>query len=137
MPTYTFRCAKCDRDYSAVMSIRQYIAAPPTFVCCGVAAERFFEVMPGFSGIANALAGDRHYDGLRAPDGTDISTRSKHREYMKRNNLTTADDFTQTWKRAAEERRETLAGNDKSRVNDVTDAVRKVTEGYKPILSEV
>jgi len=45
----------------------------------------------------NALAGDRHYDGLRATDGSDISTRSKHREYMKRNNVTTMDDYKSTW----------------------------------------
>lgn len=39
------------------------------------------------------LWNDRSYDGLRATDGTDISSRSKHREYMKVNNLTTLDDF--------------------------------------------
>lgn len=44
--------------------------------------------------------GDLHYDGLRAPDGTDISTRTKHREYMKRHNVTTVDDFKDTWKQA-------------------------------------
>ena len=40
---------------------------------------------------------DAHYDGLRATDGTDISTRKKHREYMKRHGLTTTDDYKQTW----------------------------------------
>jgi len=29
---------------------------------------------------AGALWGDRHYDGLQATDGSDISTRSKHRD---------------------------------------------------------
>ena len=48
--------------------------------------------------------GDTHYDGLRAPDGTDISTRAKHREFMKRNNLTTVDDFKQTWAGAERQR---------------------------------
>jgi hypothetical protein len=45
----------------------------------------------------NRIIGDSHYEGLRATDGTDISTRAKHREYMKRNNLTTMDDFKSTW----------------------------------------
>lgn len=49
---------------------------------------------------AGALWGDRGYDGLRTTDGVDISSRSKHREYMKRHNLTTADDYTSTWAKA-------------------------------------
>ena len=53
---------------------------------------------------AGALWGDRHYDGARATDGTDISTRSKHREYMKLNNVTTVDDFKDTWAKAREQR---------------------------------
>lgn len=47
-----------------------------------------------------ALWGDRHYDGMRATDGTDISTRTKHREYMKANGLTTIDDFKEHNERA-------------------------------------
>jgi hypothetical protein len=66
--------------------------------------ERKLAVTPGMSGLANALAGDRHYENLRASDGTDISTRTKHREYMKANNLTIADDFKGTWGAAAKER---------------------------------
>jgi hypothetical protein len=54
--------------------------------------------------INNALAGDRHYDGLRASDGADISTRTKHREYMRANNLTTVDDFKGVWQKAQAER---------------------------------
>jgi hypothetical protein len=50
------------------------------------------------------LYNDRSYDGLRATDGTDISSRSKHREYMKRNGLTTMDDFKGVWDKARQER---------------------------------
>lgn len=49
---------------------------------------------------------DAHYDGLRATDGTDISTRKKHREYMKRHGLTTADDYSSSWAKAAKQRDE-------------------------------
>ena len=69
-----------------------------------VAMERKLSVNPMFSGLANALAGDRHYDGLRATDGTDISSRSKHRAYMKEKGLTTADDFKETWAKSNRER---------------------------------
>lgn len=67
-------------------------------------------VVAGGDGLANPLAGDRHYDGLQATDGTDISTRTKHREYMKRNGLTMESDFTQTWAKAAEERQQRRQG---------------------------
>jgi hypothetical protein len=53
---------------------------------------------------AGALWGDRHYDGLKATDGTDISTRSKHRDYMRANNVTMADDFKDTWAEAQAQR---------------------------------
>lgn len=33
------------------------------------------------------------YDGLRATDGTDISSRKKRREFMKRNGLTDPSDY--------------------------------------------
>jgi hypothetical protein len=52
------------------------------------------------------VMGDRHYDGLKATDGTDISTRTKHRQYMKMHNLTTMDDFQPIWDREAKKRSE-------------------------------
>jgi len=52
------------------------------------------------------LWNDRSYDGLRATDGTDISSRTKHREYMKANGLTTVDDFKKTWDKSAQQRAE-------------------------------
>jgi predicted nucleic acid-binding Zn ribbon protein len=125
MPTYTFRCAKCGDTLSTVMGMREYCAAPPTFVHCSEPMDRFFEVVPALA-IHNPGAGDRHYDGLRATDGTDISSRSKHREYMRANNLTTADDFSQTWAKQAEQRAAALAGNDASRAQDVRAAVERL-----------
>lgn len=50
------------------------------------------------------VIGDLHYANLQAQDGTDISTRAKHREYMRRNNLTTVDDFTQYFANAEKKR---------------------------------
>lgn len=53
---------------------------------------------------SGALWGDRSYDGMRATDGTDISSRSKHRDYMRANNLTTMDDYKDTWSKAQAQR---------------------------------
>lgn len=53
---------------------------------------------------SGALWNDRSYEGMRAADGSDISSRTKHREYMKANNLTTMDDFKDTWAKAKESR---------------------------------
>ena len=125
MPTYTFRCAKCGDVLSTILSMREYCAAPPTFVHCSEPMDRFFEVVPALA-IHNPGAGDRHYDGLRATDGTDISSRSKHREYMRANNLTTADDFTQTWKKQAEQRNAVFAGQDNARGADIQAAIQKL-----------
>jgi hypothetical protein len=53
---------------------------------------------------SGALWGDRSYEGMQAPDGTDISSRSKHRDYMKAKGLTTMDDFKDSWAKAKESR---------------------------------
>jgi hypothetical protein len=47
---------------------------------------------------------DSHYAGLRATDGTPIDSRTKHRAYMKANNLALADDFKGVWQKAEVER---------------------------------
>lgn len=82
------------------MTRRRYIQDPKT--------HELIEITDGYQPElrtdSGALWGDRSYDGLRATDGTDISSRTKHREYMKANGLTTTDDFKQTWAQAKEQR---------------------------------
>jgi hypothetical protein len=125
MPTYDFRCQECEREYSVYRSIREHTENPRPFVCCGQTVERWFT--PGNTGAAlnNALAGDRHYEGLRATDGTDISTRTKHREYMRRNNLTTIDDFKDTWAKAEKQRTEYRQGKGHGAItrNDIAQVI--------------
>jgi hypothetical protein len=48
---------------------------------------------------------------------------------MKRNNLTTMDDFKGEWSRAAKAREEFYAGKDPSRKADVINAVNKHWRG--------
>ena len=102
-----------------------YLANPRPLFCCGVPMARRITVAPGLA-VHNPLAGDRLYDGMRATDGTDISTRSKHRAYMKERNLTTVDDYRETWKRDAEKRADRAAGNDPTRRDDLARAVAEL-----------
>ena len=105
MPTYDYACNECGASDSIVQSMREYSRSPIRPVCHGT-MERRLSVVPSMSGLANALAGDRHYDGMRAPDGTDISSRTKHREYMRRTGLAMADDFQSTFAMAEKDRQE-------------------------------
>ena len=122
MPTYNWRCLACNAAQERFLSIGDYLRAPPAFVCCGQPMTRDFRVAAGLA-VHNPLAGDRLYDGLRASDGTDISSRSKHRDYMKRNGLTTADDYRGEWAKAAQERAALRAGIDPSRRPDIERAI--------------
>lgn len=75
---------------------------------------------------SGALWGDRSYDGLRAPDGTDISSRTKHREYMKATGLTTADDFKQTWETARVQRERAYTQGGSFSKADIERAIHQV-----------
>jgi uncharacterized protein (UPF0262 family) len=67
--------------------------------------KKIVEITPRIQTIKNnIMVSDSHYDGLRATDGTDISTRKKHRDYMKRHGLTTADDYKDSWSKKKIER---------------------------------
>jgi hypothetical protein len=84
---------------------------------------------PGKKGSLNHLGGlwgDRHYDGLRATDGTDISTRKKHREYMKRNGLATADDFKGQWERDKKTREHYMQNGGTIRRSDIAAAIERL-----------
>lgn len=109
MAIYTWRCLGCNQIEETSQSIGEYSdekTKRTPWHCCKP-MERMLTVNGGQSALANALAGDRHYDGLVAPDGvTLINSRSKHREYMKRNGLTIAEDYKGEWAKAAKERAE-------------------------------
>jgi hypothetical protein len=93
------------------------------------------EVTPGYRPKAkgkdalNHMGGlwsDRHYDGLRATDGADISSRKRHREYMKRHGLTTADDFKGQWDKAQRERDHYMTNGGSIRRQDIAEAISKL-----------
>lgn len=92
------------------------------------------EVTPDFDNSRDhqRVIGDRHYDGLQASDGTDISTRAKHRAYMKTNGLTTIDDFTQHFAQAERLRaRFFTEGYDPTRRPAIARAVHQHFDGGK------
>ena len=82
------------------MARRRFIWSPEADALVEVSAD----YQPEPARADGILYNDRSYDGLKATDGTDISSRIKHREYMKRNGLTTVDDFKETWAKARAER---------------------------------
>lgn len=131
MPTYDYQCAECGYAASKIQSIRSYCEQPIVPECPqhnDTFMERKLSVVPAAAG-SYALAGDRHYEGMRATDGTDISSRSKHRQYMKNNNLTTIDDYSKTWSKAAEERQafRSAAHQDTSLRSDLAQALQTKT----------
>lgn len=74
------------------------------------------------------------YDGVRATDGADIGSRRKHKDYMRRHGLTTADDYTETWAKAAERRAAFhTQGGDQAEKKRRREAVeRAIYQRYKP-----
>lgn len=107
MAIYTWLC-KCGIVEETTQSIGDYSdpATKRVPIHCEIPMDRMLTVNGGY----NHLAGDRNYDGLAASDGTLINTRTKHREYMKRNGLTIADDYKGEWAKAETERRDRMEG---------------------------
>lgn len=80
------------------------------------------------------VLGDRHYDGLQATDGVDISTRIKHREYMKQRGLTTVDDYSGEFTRQTEQRaryRQGQPGTGAVRKEDLARAIHQLESGRR------
>ena len=65
---------------------------------------------------------------FRSIDGSDIGSRSRHRDHMKRHNVTTADDFKGEWNKADRDREQIRKGgyDAKSRREDVARAWHQV-----------
>lgn len=67
--------------------------------------EAKVKMMSGHGARADYMVmGDGHYDGLRANDGSDISSRTKHREFKRRTGLVDFDDYKETFAKQQEAR---------------------------------
>lgn len=105
------------------MTRRRWVQDPETLELIEITEDRMPDRRVGDA----ALWSDRHYDGLTTTDGVDISSRSKHREYMKRHNLTTYDDFKGEFEKRRAERNAYLSG-ERGSVNrrDIERAINKL-----------
>ena len=73
------------------------------------------------------VVGDRHYADCRTTDGVDISTRAKHRDYMKRTGLTTVDDYKSEFERKRDQRERFAAtGYDPTRREAIVRAIERL-----------
>lgn len=74
---------------------------------------------------------DGYYDGQQAPDGSDVSTRTKHREYMKRTGMVTFDDYAQTFQKE-QARRDAYHSGEKGTVSrkDIERTIAQMTGQY-------
>lgn len=80
---------------------RRFVQDPVTLKLIEVTDD----YMPSRSAKADgALWGDRHYEGMTTTDGKDISSRSKHRQYMRETGMTTFDDYKETFAKKQAER---------------------------------
>ena len=70
----------------------------------------------------SVLWNDREYQDMGDPR---FNSRKTHREFMKRNNLTTADDFKEAWSKAEGARRDIRVGRDTMRRVDIDRAMAR------------
>lgn len=70
---------------------------------------------------------------LQHSDGTDLSTRKRHREFMKSRGLTLSDDYKDHWAKAEQRRADLFSGkgSDKGVRQSLEKAVYQLTEGKK------
>lgn len=88
--------------------------------------KELVEVTPDYDGAERrAPVGTEEltYGGMRATDGADISSKRKLREYLRATGLTLADDYKQTWAKAAEERGKAYTAQDPVRRKEIREAV--------------
>jgi hypothetical protein len=71
------------------------------------------------------VLGDLHYLDTRGPNGEDLSTRTKHREFMRASGLTTMDDYKTEWRKAAEKRSALLNNTDQPTKRERREAVER------------
>jgi len=68
------------------------------------------------------LWNDRLYQDDNDPR---YASRSQHREFMRRNGLTTMDDYTNYWKTTEKQRQAIREGRDPTRINHVVEAFNR------------
>jgi hypothetical protein len=70
------------------------------------------------SDVHTQISMDRHYENTGATDGTDIGSRRKRNEYMRRHGLADASDYRETWQQAEKKRGEFRSGTPDPRTRE-------------------
>jgi hypothetical protein len=107
------------------MTRRRFIQDPSTLELIEITADYQPDTRAGDA----ALWGDRHYSNTQGPNGEDLSSRSKHKAYMKATGLTTTDDYKGEWSRAKEARENYRRNGGSVSKNDIQRAIARL-KGY-------
>jgi hypothetical protein len=92
------------------------------------------EVSPDYVPEPNRLKGDAALWNDRTyqdAGDTRFKSRKQHREFMKRHNLTTADDFSNMWRETEKMRVAVKNGYDPTRKQDIVKAIQQLTNGKR------
>ena len=120
MPTYTYVCRSCDKTVERITTIANYVAnSQMTCSTCLNTLERVI--------LAPMIQRDKSWTDLRATDGADISSRNKHREYMKKNNLIPFDEAQSDFKEAQKTREKHYLDGSEDKASR-REAVKQVVE---------
>ena len=105
---------------------RRFVQDPVTLELIEVSSDYV-----GTRGVStdSILWNDRNYQDMGDPRFT---SREQHREFMKRNGLTTADDYKGQWEKDGRRRELALQGHDPSRKQDIAEAIRNTRSGRRP-----
>lgn len=104
---------------------RRYIQDPQTLELIEVTADYQPDARAGDA----ALWGDRSYANTIGPNGEDLSSRSKHRAFMKATGLTTTDDFKGSWAQAQQARENYRQNGGSISREDIARSIAKL-KGY-------
>ena len=97
------------------------------------ATKEVEQIPDGFNNVPRSTGdlGKFQYDGMRATDGADISSRTKYKNYLKATGLTPTSDFKNEWAQAAKKREEVFKGtNDKKQRREAIE--RAIYQRSKP-----
>lgn len=110
------------------MTRRRYMQDPETFELIEIFEDE--KLLKSDRRLDASLWNDRNYLDSQTTDGVDISSRTKHRQYMKQHGLCTFDDYKGEFERR-EKSREAYFTGQKGSINkrDIYQAIEQLKRG--------
>ena len=106
------------------MTKRRWIQDPKTHELIEVGAD--YKTERRGQSLDSSLWGDRHYENVRGPNGEDLSSRAKHRAFLRSTGLATTDDFKSSWAKAQEARDHYRQNGGSVKASDVRQAIERL-----------